>query len=285
MVRTNKDKLPVISVGGVVWHPKMREAGRTTIEGNVVWIPGTGGITYNAKIGDNCIDWAADHLEPGVTIRHKETDHNHALQILSCVGNEAIVKSGEAKGETGIVTGKHGGSDHVLIYFPQETLEKLSIDDNIMVKATGQGMALTDYPDITLRNVSPMLIEKMNIIEENGTLKVGVAKIAPASVMGSGLGTVNTAGGDYDITLFDDEIKMRYNLGDLRFGDIVAIENADTRYGRSYRTGACTIGVIVHGDCVISGHGPGVTTLITSKLPLIEPFIDPKANLADYFLS
>ncbi|MCL2605004.1 MAG: DUF4438 domain-containing protein [Defluviitaleaceae bacterium] len=285
MVKTNVDKLPVISVGGVVWHPKMRETGRTTIEGNVVWIPGTGGITYNAKIGDNCIDWAADHLEPGVTIRHKETDHNHALQILSCVGNEAIVKSGDAKGEKGIVTGKHGGSDHVLIYFPQEVLEKMSIDDNVMVKAAGQGMELSDYPDIMLRNVSPALIGKMNIIEDNGKLRVGVAKIAPASIMGSGLGTVNTAGGDYDITLFDDEIKERYGLGDLRFGDIVAIKNADTRYGRSYRTGACTIGVIVHGDCVISGHGPGVTTLMTAKLPLIEPFIDPNANLADYFLN
>jgi hypothetical protein len=284
MLKTNKNKLPMQSVSGVVWHPKMTAAGRTTIEGKVVWLPGTGGITYNAKIGDNCNHWAADHLEPGVSLRHKENDHNTAIQILACIGNEAIVRSGDAKGEKGFVTGKHGGCDHTLIYFPQETLEKMDIDDKIQIRAMGQGMQLLDYPDIVLRSTSPALLEKMNIIEENGKLKIGVAKIAPAKVMGSGIGSVNTAGGDYDICLFDDETNEKYGLDGLRFGDIVAIINADTRWGRSYRTNACTIGVVVHGDCVISGHGPGVTTLITTNLPLIEPFIDPKANLADMFL-
>jgi len=283
LLKTNKDKLPVVSVGGGVWHPKMSPVGRVTIEGNVVQLPGTGGITYNAKIGDNCIDWASDHLEPGVSIRHKEAEHNHALQILSCIGNEAIVRSGEAKGEKGFVTGKHGGCDHVLVYFPQEALEKMDIDDKILIKATGQGMTLTDYPDIMLRNLSPALLEKMNITEENGKLKIGVAKMAPAAVMGSGIGSANTASGDYDITLFDPGTVEKYGLKDLRFGDIVAITDADTRYGRSWREGACTIGVVVHGDCVISGHGPGVATLFTSHLPLIEPVIDAKANLADFF--
>lgn len=282
-MRTNSDKLPIVTVSGAVWHPKMGMAGRTTIEGNVVWLPGTGGITLNAKIGDCCIGWAADHLEPGVSMRHKENDHNAALQILSCIGNEAIIKSGDAKGERGFVTGKHGGCDHVMIYFPQETLEKMDAEDKIQIRAIGQGMELLDYPNIILRNTSPVLLKKMNIQEENGKLKIGVAKIAPASIMGSGIGTVCTAGGDYDICLFDDEIKEKYQLADLRFGDIVAIENADTRFGRSYRTGACTIGVVVHGDCVISGHGPGVATLITSKDAVIEPFIDNNANLAHYF--
>jgi hypothetical protein len=261
----------------------MTPAGRTTIEGNVVWLPGTGGITYNTKIGDNCNQWAADHLEPGVSMRHKEADHNHALQILACVGNEAIVRSGDAKGEKGFITGKHGGCDHVLVYFPQETLEKMDIDDKIQVRATGQGMQLCGYPDITVRN-TPALLEKMNIIEEAGKLKIGVAKIAPAKVMGSGLGSVCTASGDYDICLFDEETVKEYGLDELRFGDIVAIKDADNRFGRSWRAQACTIGVVVHGDCVISGHGPGVATLITAKLPLIEPFIDPGANLAAYFL-
>jgi hypothetical protein len=216
-------------------------------------------------------------------MRDKENDHNNALIIMSCIGNEAIVRSGDAKGEKGFVTGKHGGCDHLIVHFPQETLDKMDIEDKIMIKATGQGMELTDYPHVLLRSMSPALLEKMNIKEDSGKIKVGVAKIAPASIMGSGIGTVNVAGGDYDICLFDEEIKAKYNLGDLRFGDIVAIENADTRFGRSYRTGACTIGVVVHGDCVISGHGPGVATLMTSKDATIEPFIDANANLANYF--
>jgi len=283
MLKTNKDSLPIVSVAGVVWHAKGGAQGRVTADGDVVWITGTGGIAYNVKIGDCCMSWVADHLEPGVTTRNKDDMHNQAYNMLSCVGNEATVRSGDAKGAKGVVTGKHGGCEHLMIHFPDDVLEQLDIDDKITVKATGQGMALLDYPDIKLRNLSPALLEKLNITEADGKLKVGVAKIVPADIMGSGLGSVGTSTGDYDITLFCDETIKEYGLADLRFGDIVAIQNADTRYGRSYRKGACTIGVVIHGNCVIAGHGPGVTTLLTSKLPLIEPFIDKDANLATYF--
>ena len=284
MVKSNKEKLPVVSVQGVVWHPKGGGAGRVGVDGKVVWLAGTGGITYNAKIGDQCLDWVADHLEPGVSTRHKDDEHNQAYQVLSCIGNEALVRNGDAKGGKGFVTGKHGGCEHLMVYFPDDVLDKLNIEDQIMVRTQGQGMELTDYPDIKLRNVSPALLEKMNIIEEGGKLKIGVAKIVPADIMGSGLGVVGTARGDYDITLFSDDVLDEFDLADLRFGDIIAISNADNLYGRSYIKGACTIGVIIHGASIIAGHGPGVTTLVTSRLPLIEPFIDKDANLANYFL-
>ena len=284
MLRTNADKLPVISVGGVVWHPKGGFRTRINVDGQALLLTGTGGIVYNAKIGDPCIGWAADHLEPGVSTRHKDEAHNESYLLLSCIGNEAIVKSGDAKGEKGFVTGKHGGCDHVIIHFDSDTLEKLSIGDSIGVKATGQGLELLDYPDIVLRNLSPALLAKMNIEEDGSRLRIGVAKTAPASVMGSGLGVGNSAIGDYDITMFDEGIVKEYGLQDLRFGDIVALINADNRYGYSYRTGACSIGVVVHSDCFGAGHGPGVATLMTSVAPVLEPFIDSGANLADYFL-
>ena len=284
MLNTNADKLPILAVGGAVWHPRKGDRVRVSTDGNVKWLPAVGSITYNAKIGDSCMGWVADHLEPGVSTRHKDDEHNSSYIMLSCIGNEAIVKSGDAKGEKGFVTGKHGGCHHVIIHFPEETLEKLSIDDNISVKATGQGMQLLDYPDIILRNMSPVLLSKMNIQEAGGKLKVGVAKMAPAAVMGSGLGSSESVMGDYDITMFDDAIVEEYGLKDLRFGDIVALLDADNRFGYSYRTGACSIGVVVHGDSMISGHGPGVVTLMTAKTPLIEPFIDADANLANYFL-
>lgn len=283
-METNADKLPIVSVCGTVWHPKGGAAGRITSDGGVVWLTGTGGITYNAKIGDPCIGWVADHLEPGVTARNKDDEYNQAFTVLSCIGNEAKVRSGEAKGDIGFVTGKHGGCEHLILHFPQETLEKLNIGDTISVKATGQGMELLHFPEIKIRSVSPALLEKMNITEENGKLKIGVSKTIPAGIMGSGIGHIGTARGDYDITMLDDETVEQYNLHALRFGDIVAITNADTRYGRVYRKGACTIGVVVHGSSVLAGHGPGVTTLLTSAKPLIEPFLDGEANLATYFL-
>ena len=146
-------------------------------------------------------------------------------------------------------------------------------------------MKLLDYPEILLRNMSPALLEKMNITEKDGgKLTVGVAKIVPGCIMGSGLGASTSYYGDYDITLHDKQICQQYGLDQLRFGDIVAIQDADTRYGRNFITGAITIGVVVHSDCILSGHGPGVTTLMTCKTPLIEPVIDQSANLADFFL-
>jgi len=101
--------------------------------------------------------------------------------------------------------------------------------------------------------------------------------------MGSGLGSPS-ASGDYDITLFDKGLVAEYGLDKLRFGDIVAILDADTRYGRTWQTGAVTIGVVIHSDCMAAGHGPGVTTLLSCKTPLIEAVIDEGANLADYFV-
>ena len=283
MLKTNEKTLPIVSVQGMVVHPSISKKGKMTVDGDIFFIPGTGCITYNAKIGDICVGWTADHLEPGVTTRNPVEAHNDAYVCYSCIGNEAKVISGDAKGRRGIVTGKHGGCEHLMIYFDDETLELLAQDDKILVKSCGQGMALTDYPEIILRNMSPDLLHKMNITEKNGKLQVGVAKIVPGCIMGSGLGSPS-ASGDYDIALFDETITKQYGLDALRFGDIVCILDADTRYGRTYQTGAVTIGVVIHSDCMAAGHGPGVTTLMSCKTSLIEPVIDEKANLADMFI-
>ena len=284
MLKTNKDRLPILSVQGQVSHPGSRGP-RIDVNGQVHYLPGTGGISFNAKIGDPCNGWVADHLEPGVSTKHTDEAINRAYNIYSCIGNEAIVVSGDAKGAKGIVVGKHGGIEHVMIHFDDEILEKLVHEDKILVKSCGQGMTLTDYPHIHLRNLSPELLIKLNIKEDDDILKVGVAKIVPACVMGSGLGSSSSASGDYDITLHDKEINKKYGLDDLRFGDIVAIENADNRHGRQYQTGAVSIGVITHSDCVIAGHGPGVTTLMTALDGKLVPFIDDGANLRNYFLN
>lgn len=79
--------------------------------------------------------------------------------------------------------------------------------------------------------------------------------------MGSGLGANTCHSGDYDIRLFDSHVVKKHRLSTLRFGDIVAIVDADHSYGRRYYEGAISIGIIVHSDSTMSGHGPGVTTL------------------------
>ena len=100
--------------------------------------------------------------------------------------------------------------------------------------------------------------------------------------MGSGLGTNHSYSGDYDIQLFDADTLHEYGLEDLRLGDLVAILNADHSYGRIYKKNAISIGIVSHTDCIIAGHGPGVTTLFTSRTGKIIPCIDSAANIASF---
>jgi hypothetical protein len=123
----------------------------------------------------------------------------------------------------------------------------------------------------------------MNIKEiGDGTIDVPVAIEIPAKLMGSGLGSASVASGDYDITTADKKMVEKYKLDRIRFGDIVVISDADNSFGRSYREGAVTIGIVVHSDCVIAGHGPGVATLLTSPKGNIKFHLDPEANIANY---
>ncbi|QNO15632.1 DUF4438 domain-containing protein [Alkalicella caledoniensis] len=282
MLRTNKEKLVQISVCGEITHPK-NNFPRITTEGKVKFLPGTGGITYNVMLGDKACGFVADHVEPGVSISNSDTMNNNGLNILTSVGNTAKVISGDAKGDLGYVTGMHGGIEHVLVYFPKETLEKLTIGDKIQIKSWGTGLELEDCPDVKVYNTDPDLVEKMNIrVLEDGTLEVPVVTTVPAHLMGSGIGAITAHRGDYDIMTADKEAFDASNLGELRFGDIILLEDCDNSYGRGYLKGAVSIGVVVHSDCVITGHGPGVTTLLTCQSPKIKGVIDPKANIGNY---
>jgi hypothetical protein len=213
----------------------------------------------------------------------KPKEHpNIGLQVFSCAGNKAKVISGDAKGAIGYVIGHHGGSEHVIVDFPREVKEDLNYDDKIIIFARGQGLKLIKYPDIMLYNLDPMLLKKMKIKKSGKTkLEVPVTTIVPAVCMGSGVGAAHVAKGDYDIMTSDPETVKEYQLDKIRFGDFVALMDHDNRYGRAYRMGAITIGVVVHSDCLSAGHGPGVTTIMTCKTPLIKPVINPQANIAD----
>jgi hypothetical protein len=101
--------------------------------------------------------------------------------------------------------------------------------------------------------------------------------------MGSGLGKNTVWRGDVDIQLFDEGIRHHFRLGSLRFGDLVAIVQGDTRFGPALRQGRTTIGVVVHSDSTVSGHGPGVTPLLTGSAARLQPIYNPQANLAVLF--
>jgi len=287
LIKTNRDKIVKISVIGEVVSPVVSDAVyKITADGEPVVLPGVGGITYNIRVGDVATGWMADHVEPGVSIENRVSDRRYpngqsrALNVLSCIGNEATVVGGDAKGDRGVVVGKHGGIEHVMVDFQPETMEKLVIEDKVMIKAYGVGLKLLDLPEVKLFNMSPDLLEAIDPAIQDGKLEVPVTHTIPAAIMGSGLGRSHVASGDYDITMFCEATCEEYGLGDIRFGDLVAIMDADHSYGRIYRRGAVSVGIVTHSDCVIAGHGPGVATLFTSKTGAIKPVIDPGANIA-----
>ncbi|MBV5319460.1 MAG: DUF4438 domain-containing protein [Chlorobium phaeobacteroides] len=286
MLQTNEKNIVEFLLQCQPGQPRTRGNWEVDHQGNPFLLPSIGGITLNVQVGDSAFGWAGDHVEPGVSCTadtHKPYEHpNVGLQIYSCVGNRATVTSGEAKGAEGVVIGHHGGSEHLIVDFPREAKENLTYSDTIMIRAKGQGLKLIDYPDITLFNLDPELLKILKIRElEGGALEVPVTTMVPAVCMGSGVGSAHVAKGDYDIVTSDQETVKEYGIDRIRFGDIVALQDHDNRFGRAYRKGAVTIGVVVHSDCLEAGHGPGVTTIMTSAVPIIKPVLDPHANLAD----
>jgi hypothetical protein len=243
-------------------------------------LPSVGGITLNVRVGDGAFAFASDHIEPAVSMRHSDDKVNRALCTFACVGNVATVRSGDAKGERGVVTGKHGGVEHVMVDFPEAVMERMQLGDAISVRAVGVGLEIEDAGDVKVFNCDPDLFEKLGTERSGGRFSVRVARTVPARVMGSGLGRQTVARGDYDIQCFDEATVREFGLDELRLGDLVAILDADNSFGRVYRTGAITVAVVAHGMSHIAGHGPGVTTLMTSASGAIEPLVDARANLA-----
>ena len=290
MIKTNRTQLVCQSVIGEITSPLSGvNPYRVSPYGVPGIYPGVGGITYNLKIGDKACGWFADHVEPGVSLSNfakfnGQDGPNRALNQFSCAGNTAMIVSGEAKGEKGRVTGKHGGIEHVLLDFPKKTLEKLVIGDKIQVKAFGCGLKFTDYPSIKLINLDPGLVEAIPWKQiKKKQIEVPVTHIIPSKIMGSGIGLPHSQSGDYDIQLFDEEIVKEYGLDTLKLGDFVAIIDADATFGRIYKTGGVVIGVVVHSDCVLAGHGPGAMVVMSSKDGSIVPVIRKQANLKQYF--
>jgi len=284
MLKTNEKNLVMMSVQGRVTNPGGPRAHGVDAEGKPFLLPGTGGIVYNIKVGDPAFGWEADHIEPCVSSILDEKERydrpNAGYNFYACVGNDALILNGDAKGKKGVVTGHHGGAEHVIIDFAAAVLEKMSMDNKILIRGHGQGLKLLDYPGITIYNLDPRLLKKMKIKTNGKKIQVPVTAKIPAELMGSGTGKLMMGAGDYDIMTTDRQFIKQHKFDKIKLGDFVALMDHDNLYGRSFRKGAITIGIVIHGDCRYAGHGPGVSTLLTASTPLIEPVIDPGANIA-----
>ncbi len=159
--------------------------------------------------------------------------------FYACVGNRARVTSGPMAGAEGTVVGKHGGINHVIVDFPPAVKRRLCIGDRVQLDAHGQGLELPDFPQVRALNLSPRLLRHWGVRTEPGRLLIPVTHTVPAELMGSGLGRSEGV-----------------------LGDLVAICPLDYRFGPSRQPGTITVGVVVHSDSKLAGHGPGVTPLL-----------------------
>jgi hypothetical protein len=281
MLATNRDRLVVMPVHGDVAPPSVPGAIYDVGHDGVARVlPSVGGISLNVRVGDGAFAFVGDHIEPGVSTRHPDDKVNVGYCVYACVGNAATVLSGEAKGERGTVTGKHGGIEHVMVDFPPAVMERMALGDRLAVRSVGLGLEIDDPGDVRVFNCDPDFLEAWGIERRGEAFHVPVARVVPAAIMGSGLGRATVARGDYDIQCFDPVMVERYGLNELRYGDLVAIVDADHSYGRIYRSGAVSIGIVAHGSSDIAGHGPGVTSLLTSPGGALVPEVDPAANIA-----
>ena len=283
-VTFNEADLVAVSVGGVIAHPGFpalpAEPYRLAADGTPFLLPAWGGIVYNVSVGDRAFGWAADCIHPGISIRGTDDLRNRGLNVYACVGNTATVMTGQAQGAKGVVTGKSGRfSEQVIVHFPVEIRKKMAVGDQIVVRSVGTGMAIDGHPEVNCKGLSPALFKALPKRSENGVLKIGVVGVLPAHLVGAGAG-LTSEGGSLHMQSTDRAALKEAGLDALRLGDLIAIEDTDSRYNHGYLRGALAIGVVGQTDGPRAGYGPGLTVVLTAPKGELGYFIDPAANLA-----
>lgn len=279
-LRTNAGQVITQILTGEVWPATGdRHAYRVDADGSPFLLPGMGGVTLGCHLGDPATGWATDHLEPGLSVRHADAAANYALQYLSCVGNRVTIATGPAAGASGVVIGQHA---YVLVDAPEAVLEQVTVGDQVTVRACGQGLVLLDHPAIVVKNLDPAVLDRLPFhTGADGRLEVSVTHVVPPEAVGAGAG-MHSEFANTDLMgayagLSDD---LSLGLETLRIGDVVALEDQDHRYGRGYRPGWTTIGVISTGQCALFGHGPGPSTLLSGPSAAFRVRVGD-SNLAD----
>lgn len=282
----NRTQLIGVSVQGSIVSPEYPPLPASPYvigaDGTPQLLPSQGGIVYNVKVGDSAFGWLADLVQPGVSIRASAEAANQALNVLSCLGNEAIVVSGAASGARGTVIGKSGRfAEHVIVDFQPDVLERLAIEDKVLVRAYGRSLAFADCPDVTLKSVSPLLLDALEIEPDRpGAVAVPVAAEVPAVLIGAGSGLM-TESGCIQIQTDHSAALAAHGLDELRLGDVVAVRDYDSRWGNGYLKDAVSVGIVVHGDSPRSGYGPGLTIIMAAGENRIRPVQHPERNIAE----
>jgi hypothetical protein len=77
----------------------------------------------------------------------------------------------------------------------------------------------------------------------------------------------------------DRELLAELGLDQLHLGDLVALEDTDSRYNHGYLRGAQAIGVVASTDGPRAGYGPGIAVLMTAPTGELGSFDAADTNL------
>jgi Domain of unknown function (DUF4438) len=248
-----------VNLLGMVEHPELSDSPYRIDRDGKPYVPvGDGGLVLGLALGDSVFAVDADHAAPGACLTHRDEAARHAFALYSCIGNQAEVRTGAAAGAKGAVIGKRGEGGRVIAGFRPADLAAMRPGDQVSVRSRGQGHRTAWLPaGVCMMNVDPRLLAALPVSQgAQGVVVAGVRAVLPARLAGNGLGRP-AAGWDLDLQVGAGE------AGDLRLGDLVAIDDIDARYNMGFRRGWVTVGVVAHGSSPQPGHGPGMTPILT----------------------
>lgn len=275
----NNDELLRTALVGDVTSPVMGINPYDVTSDGVPFVSvGAGGVCYTVTVGSEAHGWAADQVEPGASIANPDAAANEALLLYACVGNRVTVRSGDAAGAIGIVTGKHEAFHaykHVLVHLAADALDALVPDDRLVVRAIGRGMKIDELPELTCHSLGPELWEAWAPERADGRLRLRVARVLAPEVVGMGSGRVSGA------TSIALQAGADEALDGLRIGDLVAVSDWDATYYTGYHEGRVTVGVVATGDSPALGNGPATTILLSGPSTAFDLVVDGDANLAE----
>ena len=93
---------------------------------------------------------------------------------------------------------------------------------------------MLDFPNIEIKKIDPKLLKSMLLRVIKKKLIVDVAIELPIRIMGSGA-ELNSEYVDQDLMSGDRDLMKKLKIDQMKLGDLIAINHADHRWGRSYK--------------------------------------------------
>ena len=277
MLKTNEAKLPCLRVAAVT--APYREPASMGLwvgaDGTGAYMPGSGGICTNVRVGDRIDSVLGCHIAPGVCLAGANKDDG-ALALYANPGTP-VRRTGRSAPE-GYVVGRCSlaGGGVLAAAFSKKTIDELNGDERFLLDCRSCGLTLSDWPMIRCF-LDPGVLSRIPAREEGGRLLFPAAKILPERCAGS-------LGGDLLSVMTEDKADFaEFGLDTLRYGDFVLFTDIDACYGTAFYEGAATLGVVTDGGAPHAGGGPGVTPVLSCQTGLLGAYVSEAAgNIGTY---